>query len=340
MLCWLPNGIQGEIPFKYISDNNLDRLEDVKKEVKVGMNVKARISDVDERKFSVKLTTSARYFKKDLWEKEKLEKNKFDDYLVFDNSTNNIIEMSPPSSSQKRNVPREVPKKSIQNRIIDHPFFKNIDYQKTIDYLEAKPMGTAIIRPSSKGNDHLTLSWKFTEKMILHVDIKEEKKSDLAPLSIGKQLIIASNSYEDLDEVLAHYLDPIVLYCQEVFNHRKYNASSPQQIEEFLHKEKEQNASSIPYCISVNERHPGYFDICFIPNKRIHRESFSVQAEGFKYKKKFFTKVSKLLDYFKHSHKESGHQINKHNLSASNPKRNYIQQPSRPRGYQQRGDWN
>lgn len=36
--------------------------------------------------------------------------------------------------------------------------------------------GEVIIRPSSKGADHLTITWKVADKIYQHIDIREEGK--------------------------------------------------------------------------------------------------------------------------------------------------------------------
>ena len=65
-------------------------------------------------------------------------------------------------------------------------------------------IGEAIIRPSSKGNNHLTVTWKINENCLQHVDVVEERK--LNEFSIGKRLIIDGDDFEDLDEILARWV--------------------------------------------------------------------------------------------------------------------------------------
>jgi transcription elongation factor SPT6 len=48
--------------------------------------------------------------------------------------------------------------------------------------------GDCIIRPSSKGPDHLTASWKIHDGVCGHIDIKEDEK--INNYTLGKRLYI------------------------------------------------------------------------------------------------------------------------------------------------------
>ena len=45
-------------------------------------------------------------------------------------------------------------------RVIVHPAFQNISFKEAEKLLKDMDQGDAIIRPSSKGSDHLTVTWK------------------------------------------------------------------------------------------------------------------------------------------------------------------------------------
>ncbi len=65
-----------------------------------------------------------------------------------------------------------------------------------IGYLQKEDNGEFYFRPSSLGSDHLTLTWKFYEKNIVHIDITEHDKAIGA--NIGSKLRIADEFYENL----------------------------------------------------------------------------------------------------------------------------------------------
>ena len=73
-----------------------------------------------------------------------------------------------------------------------------------VQALEEKEIGDVIIRPSSKGPTHLSMTLKIHDNVYTHIDIAEGGKEsrDLTSfLSLGKTLTIGEESYEDLDEV-------------------------------------------------------------------------------------------------------------------------------------------
>jgi transcription elongation factor SPT6 len=49
----------------------------------------------------------------------------------------------------------------FQPRRINHPKFKNVNSKKALDELAEKEIGEYIFRPSSKGTNNITLTWKF-----------------------------------------------------------------------------------------------------------------------------------------------------------------------------------
>ncbi len=50
--------------------------------------------------------------------------------------------------------------------------------------------GEVLIRPSSKGSDHLTCTWKVADAILHHIDIREEGKENA--FSLGQSLWIDS----------------------------------------------------------------------------------------------------------------------------------------------------
>lgn len=62
--------------------------------------------------------------------------------------------------------------------------------------LNKEDNGEFYFRPSSKGTDHLTLTWKFFDNNIVHIDIIEENKPIGA--NIGPILKISDEKYENL----------------------------------------------------------------------------------------------------------------------------------------------
>ncbi len=54
-------------------------------------------------------------------------------------------------------------------RVIKHPNFQNFNTAQAETYLEKQQRGDVVIRPSSKGNDHLAVTWKVDDKLYQHI---------------------------------------------------------------------------------------------------------------------------------------------------------------------------
>ena len=54
-------------------------------------------------------------------------------------------------------------------RVIKHPNFHNFNSQQAEAYLEKQERGDVVIRPSSKGHNHLAVTWKVDDKLYQHI---------------------------------------------------------------------------------------------------------------------------------------------------------------------------
>ena len=67
-------------------------------------------------------------------------------------------------SQRKRNA-----ENNRTRRVIKHPNFHNFNSQKAEAYLEDQHPGDVVIRPSSKGPNHLAVTWKVADKLYQHI---------------------------------------------------------------------------------------------------------------------------------------------------------------------------
>ena len=56
-------------------------------------------------------------------------------------------------------------------RVIKHPNFHNFNSAQAEVYLDKQQRGDVVIRPSSKGQDHLAVTWKVDDKLYQHIGI-------------------------------------------------------------------------------------------------------------------------------------------------------------------------
>jgi len=168
----LESGLSGFILTKNISDKLVHAPEE---RVHVGMTIHCRILRVNLDKFSVDLTCRS----SDLADREGKFSSAKDMY--YDHHQANI-------DKKKDEGARDQPKQKYIKRVIVHPSFMNVSFDEAQKTLAKMEQGEAIFRPSSKGPDHLTLTWKVEDAMLQHVDIKEQGKPNA--YSLGRSLMI------------------------------------------------------------------------------------------------------------------------------------------------------
>lgn len=121
---------------------------------------------------------------------------------------------------QQEQQTQQLKKSQIQKRKIQHQRFQNISSTQAIEYLKKEDNGEFYFRPSSRGTDHLTLTWKFYETNIVHIDIVEHDKAIGA--NIGSRLRISDENYENLQEIVERYITPCNRSLRDVTQHPKF----------------------------------------------------------------------------------------------------------------------
>ncbi|KAJ2440449.1 Transcription elongation factor spt6, partial [Coemansia sp. RSA 2424] len=111
-------------------------------------------------------------------------------------------------------------KSSARMRTIPHPLFKPLNSREAEQYLASRPRGDCVIRPSSRGTDHIAITWKVAEGLFQHIDVQERDKPNDAAL--GSTFLVGDSAYTDLDELVAFHVDPIARKLEEVKRNPKF----------------------------------------------------------------------------------------------------------------------
>ena len=97
-------------------------------------------------------------------------------------------------------------------RLVHHPLFANLDFKSTEDRLrrEGGGAGAVLIRPSSKGTEHLTITWAFQDRWFKHIPVREAGKRP-GDIGLGSQLFVEEDDmrqdpFSDLDEIHSRYI--------------------------------------------------------------------------------------------------------------------------------------
>lgn len=188
-----------------------------------------------------------------------------------------------------------------KKRQIAHPLFRNINCQTAMQYLREQPIGDVVLRPSTLGSDHLTLTWKMMDGVYRHFDIEEKNKPSEA--RIGQTLVVKEEPYENIDELIARFVDPMNELVDEVLRYKYFKNMSLEEVHEDLIKQKKAHPSRIPYTIHVYSKFPGCFSITFIARTTPHSCHMEVKSGGFRFfgriESSILPTLSQALQFFK-----------------------------------------
>lgn len=176
-------------------------------------------------------------------------------------------------------------KQQYVKRVIIHPSFHNKSYAEVVKIMENMDQGEVIVRPSSKGSDHLTVTWKVKNYIYQHIDVREEGKENA--FSLGQRLWIGNEEFEDLDEIIARHVNPMAACARELLTYKYYRDTGgghKDKMEELLKEEKTKDPRKIHYFISASTNYPGKFLLSYLPKNKSRHEYITVIPEGFRFR--------------------------------------------------------
>nr|CDS26732.1 transcription elongation factor spt6 [Hymenolepis microstoma] len=287
----LDNGITGFVPCRFI-----DRpLEATFEKILPGSVLRGKILKIDINKFNVEISIRS----SDLQDRPMTiqRRDPFYDYNEEE------VELKKQAEEEERAKSRA--SNAYLNRVNFHPFFKNITYHQLMQMNPILAVGSVTIRPSRKSNDHLTISLKVDDGIFMHIDVTEVGKPK--DFLTGEKFIINNMTFDDLDEVCALFMDPMITLIQEIYAYKYYVDSKgglKDIIEAKLKEEKSAAKSKIPYCLSSLKKYPGSFYLAYMPHQTVHYEIFSVKYNGLKLRKIVFPGLESMIGWFKVHYRE------------------------------------
>merc|ERR1719187_3032039 len=259
------------------------------------MTIYSRITKIDIERFSVDLTARS----SDLADVNYEWRPRLDESYDHEQE-----------KSEKKAVEEEKKRKAKCNyirRVIAHPCFHNFTFKDAEKELQELEQGETIIRPSSQGPDHLTVSWKVTDEppIIAHIDVKEENKEN--DFSLGQSLWIGDEAFEDLDEIIARHVQPMAAFSRDMLNHKYYKDSEGGN-REIMHKlvmeEKKKGPTKIPYFFSASKEHPGKFLLSYAPKMKPRHEFMTVTPDGIRFRQQIHHSLNACINWFKEHFKD------------------------------------
>jgi transcription elongation factor SPT6 len=106
-------------------------------------------------------------------------------------------------------------------RVIKHPLFRPFNSTQAVEFLGSQSRGDVVIRPSSKGPDHLAVTWKVADGIFQHIDVLELDKEN--EFSVGRTLKVGGRfTYSDLDDLIFNHVKAMAKKVDEMMLHEKY----------------------------------------------------------------------------------------------------------------------
>lgn len=194
-------------------------------------------------------------------------------------------------------------------RVVNHPRYKNVSLPTACEDLAKQDIGECLFRPSSKGQDHLTCTFKFYDFVFAHLDITEEGKP--AANMLGTRFRISTDTYDTLQEILERYINPVAKLTREALLHPKFKdciSGGLEFIESSLRAEKRLQPTSIPYYFTILPQYPQYFVLNYLPKDRIVREYIKVKPKGLFFHDAYHPSINFLISWFKRHYSDKSYQ--------------------------------
>ncbi|XP_013115502.1 transcription elongation factor SPT6 [Stomoxys calcitrans] len=281
----LDNGLSGFIHIKNLSDKHVKNPEE---RVQAGQAIHVRIIKIDADRFSVDCSSKS----SDLMDKNHEWRPRRDAFYDY--------EQEEVDNSKEKDQKQVRTKQQYVKRVIIHPSFHNKSYAEVVKIMETMDQGEVIVRPSSKGSDHLTVTWKVTKDIYQHIDVREEGKENA--FSLGQSLLIGNEEFEDLDEIIARHVNPMAACARELLTYKYYRDTGgglKDKMEEMLKEEKQKDPRKIHYFISASKNYPGKFLLSYLPKNKCRHEYVTVVPEGFRFRGQIFDSLNGFLKWFK-----------------------------------------
>ncbi|KAJ2474519.1 Transcription elongation factor spt6 [Coemansia sp. RSA 2322] len=198
----LDSGLEGFIGVANVTDY---RIEEASDELSVGQSIVAVVKRVDLEKMSLDLTMRPSDIEDACKRAQKVtpDSDAVDKY--FDLDAEAVLR-------ERANALKL--KAATRTRVIPHPLFKPLNSREAELYLASRPRGDCVIRPSSRGPNHIAITWKVAEGLFQHIDVQERDKPNESAL--GATFLVGESAFSDLDELVAFHVDPIARKLEEV----------------------------------------------------------------------------------------------------------------------------
>lgn len=204
--------------------------------------------------------------------------------------------------AEEADYQRELAKERAQlskTRNIQHPLFHNFNHKQAEEFLAPQAVGDCVLRPSSKGPEYLTVTWKVHNNLFQHLSIHETSRSGI------KQYIVENQKYDDLDQLIFQHIQAIAKHVDEMCRHPKFREGTLQEVIGWLESYTKANPKNSAYVFCFDHKAPGWFLLLFKVNVNTPVTTWHVKTESDGYRLKGFSypNMLRLCNGFKQTFK-------------------------------------
>ncbi|ODQ79790.1 hypothetical protein BABINDRAFT_161484 [Babjeviella inositovora NRRL Y-12698] len=207
--------------------------------------------------------------------------------------------------SETWNVAAELADKTVEDtrtklenrsgRVIKHTLFRNFTSRQAEEFLAPKSRGDLVIRPSSKGDDHVVITWKVSNNLFQHVDILEIQKAG------DKVFRVDGHDYSDLDELIYNYVHAIARKVDDMCYNEFFSDDTRENTQKALEERSKNSPKRVCYSFCFDHKAPGWFLLSFKVNAAAKIATWHVRAtpDGYRLKSYDYPDLNRLRNGFK-----------------------------------------
>ncbi|RCK65450.1 Transcription elongation factor SPT6 [Candida viswanathii] len=188
--------------------------------------------------------------------------------------------------AQDADVARERAKenaKLAKTRNVQHPLYRNFNFRQAEEYLAPQKVGDCVIRPSSKGPQFLTITWKVAPNLFQHLLIEERSRGRF------REYIVDGMTYEDLDQLIFQHIQVIAKNVSSMVHNGKFREGTMSVVNEWLESYTKANPKNSAYVFCYDHKLPGNFLLLFKINSNTKVVTWHVKTSVNGYILKTFT---------------------------------------------------
>lgn len=189
--------------------------------------------------------------------------------------------------------------KLAKTRNVQHPLFHNFNHKQAEEYLAPQSVGDCVIRPSSRGVNFLTITWKVANNLFQHLSVEEVTHNT------GRDYVVDRKKYADLDQLIFQHVQAIAKHVTEMCRHPKFREGALAEVHEWLESYTRANPKNSAYVFCYDHKAPGWFLLLFKVNVNTPITTWHVKTEvnGFILKGFSYPNMMRLCNGFKQTFK-------------------------------------